>query len=147
MKQTLLLFLVGLLFTACSKTANPINYGEDACDFCSMTIVSNTHAAQLVTEKGKNYKFDASECMIHFLESKIQEDQMLYILSANFLEPGELLDAKSASFLISENIPSPMGAFLSATSDEAEAKKLQEKHGGEVYTWEQIKKIIAKHSH
>lgn len=147
MKQFFLLFIVIIAFTACSKEAQPINYGEEACDFCSMTIVSPTHAAQVVTNKGKNYKFDASECMIHFLESAVEESEMLYILSANYLKPGELIEAKTATYIITENIPSPMGAFLSAINNEAEAKTLQEEHGGKLYSWEEIKKQINKKHH
>ena len=48
-------------FFSCSKTPQPINYGTDMCHFCQMTIVTKTHAAQMVTTKGKQYKFDAIE--------------------------------------------------------------------------------------
>ena len=57
-----------LLFAACSPQPRPIEYGTDLCDFCRMTIVDKQHAAELVTDKGRVYKFDAIECMVNYLE-------------------------------------------------------------------------------
>src|SRR5699024_3352729 len=143
MRKLFFLSLISMLI-ACSKKPQPINYGDDACDFCSMTIVSPPHASQLVTHKGKNFKFDASECMIDFLRSEVKEDEMLYIISANFLEPDQQLNAKEAIFIISENIPSPMGAFLSVVENEHDARTIVDKHGGKLYNWEEIKIEIEK---
>lgn len=142
MKNVLLLFVFALALFACEKAPQPIDYGEDDCDFCSMTIVSPSHAAQVVTKKGINYKFDASECMINFLNSEMKEEDMLYVLSADYLNPGELINSKDATFLVSENIPSPMGAFLSAVNTKEAAQSLQKENDGELFTWDEIKKKI-----
>lgn len=148
MKRLLLIvFLTAGLLMSCDKSPQAINYGEDGCAFCSMTIVDATHAAQVVTQKGRNYKFDATECMVHFLESEIPEKEMLHVLSANYLNAGELVDAREATFIITENIPSPMGAFLSAIESKEEANTLQKDVGGELYTWEEVKKQIANKTH
>lgn len=147
MKKSIIGLFVGLIFFSCSKQIDPINYGNDACSFCSMTIVDQTHAAQLVTKKGKNFKFDATECMINYLHSEKNEDDMLHILSANYLSPGELINAKEATFIISENIPSPMGAFLSVIENKAEAEKLQAESGGELFNWEKVKQVMIGSSH
>lgn len=141
-KLALLLFVFSLI--ACSKEAAPIHYGEEACDFCTMTIVDQSHSAQTVTHKGKNYKFDSSECMINFLEQEGNEKDMMQILSADYSNPGKMIDAREAHFLISENIPSPMGAFLSAIKEKSEAEKIMTDKGGALYNWEQIKTQITK---
>ena len=57
--KRLSLLIILCSFFSCSKTPQPINYGTDMCHFCQMTIVTKTHAAQMVTTKGKQYKFDA----------------------------------------------------------------------------------------
>lgn len=136
------LLLLSTFFVSCSPKIDPIRYGEDECDACRMKIVERTHAAQLVTNKGKNYKFDATECMIRFLASEVKEEDMAHILSANYLDPGNLIDATKATYIISENIPSPMGAFLSTLNTREEAEQLQKEHGGELYSWEMVKKQI-----
>lgn len=139
MKNLLFFLVIFSLFVACSKEAHPIQYGEEQCSFCSMTIVDQSHAAQLVTSTGKNINFDSSECMIRYLEEHQNEEDMLYILSADYPNPGEMIDAQKAHFIISEHIPSPMGEFLSAIKDPEEAKTIQKKYNGKLYSWKEIK--------
>lgn len=142
MKNTIIILITSLILLSCSKNIDPINYGQDECQYCRMAIVDQSHAAQLVTQKGKNFKFDASECLIHFIEgeTEINEDNLLHILAANYLEPGELIDVKKATFLISEKIPSPMGGFLSAFKNREKGEKIQKEFGGTLYTWTEVKK-------
>jgi copper chaperone NosL len=136
LKQFLIVSLL-LLFYSCNVSPQAINYGSDGCHFCRMTIVDKVHAAEIVTKKGKVYKFDASECMINFLGAFDTSEIKLY-LSNNYSEPEALIDATKASFLISENVPSPMGEFLSAFKTEEEAQKMQSEKGGTLYTWNQL---------
>ncbi|WP_142784885.1 nitrous oxide reductase accessory protein NosL [Changchengzhania lutea] len=126
-----------LLFFSCNVSPKQINYGSDGCHFCKMTIVDKTHAAEIVTKKGKVYKFDATECMVDFLKDFDTSEVKLY-LSNNYSEPEALIDATQATFLISENIPSPMGAYLSAFKTKADAIKTQSDKGGTLYTWEEL---------
>jgi copper chaperone NosL len=126
-----------ILFTSCNVGPQAINYGSDGCHFCKMTIVDKVHAAEIVTKKGKVYKFDATECMIHFMNEFNVSEIKLY-LSNNYTEPEVLIDATKATFLISENIPSPMGAFLSAFKTETEAQKFQSEQGGRLFNWNQL---------
>lgn len=126
-----------LLFCSCNVSPKPIEYGSDGCHFCSMTIVDKVHAAEVVTKKGKVYKFDATECMINFMKDFNTSEIELY-LSNNYTDPEVLIDASKATFLISKNIPSPMGAFLSAFKHKTDAEKLQTEKGGHMYTWETL---------
>ena len=50
-----------------------------------------------------------------------------------------MLNAQSASYLISQEIKSPMGAFLSALPNENSAKELLQEKGGKIYSWTTIK--------
>jgi copper chaperone NosL len=136
-----------MTITACDKSANPIKYGEDQCDFCSMGIVQKTHAAQLVTEKGKQYKFDAIECMVNFIKDKSGEFDSATFFVANYNHPGEMIPAESTSYLISENLPSPMGAYLTAFASLSEAKAAQKKLKGEIYQWNDLEKVVRKDIH
>ena len=62
------------LFYSCNISPKAINYGADGCHYCKMTIVETTHAAQIVTKKGKPYKYDAIECLLNDFEKNIQEN-------------------------------------------------------------------------
>lgn len=129
--------LTSFLFFSCTLQPQKISYGEEACHYCQMTIVDKQHAAQIVTTKGKVFSFDAAECMINYNSDIDTETVGLYLVT-DFNNPETLIDATSSSFIISENIPSPMGAYLSALSSEEDAKKLQQEKGGELYSWETV---------
>lgn|SRR5690554_233319 len=133
------LLLISLLFTACNVKPQPINYGSDACHYCDMTIVDHQFASQLITSKGKAYKYDAIECMVNSLQEQFPDVEMDYELIADFDEPGNLIDAKSASYLVSENLPSPMAANLSGYKTKDAAQSNQNEFGGKVYSWAEIK--------
>ena len=133
-----------LLCTACTVKIQPIDYGTDACDFCKMGIVDPKHAAQLVTTKGKNYKFDAIECLLHYIQQSNQPTAVYqHLLVADLLNPGVLIPAEEAHFIISKNIPSPMGAFLSATKTETDALKLLDEYTGDHYTFTSIRQQMS----
>ncbi|MEQ8475881.1 nitrous oxide reductase accessory protein NosL [Fulvivirga sp.] len=136
-----------LLISACNNGPQPITYSQDACDFCRMTIVDKQHAAQIVTVKGRNYKYDAIECMVNDLKEWDRPEADL-ILVADYTNPGELIEAENANYLISNEIPSPMGAFLSAFSDNNELVLTQEGSGGDTFNWQELKqKFSQQHRH
>lgn len=137
MKNLILCVLVVFGAIGCSPKPRPILYGTDSCHYCRMTIVDHQHAAEAVTSKGKAYKFDAVECMINHV--KQNEATYAFILVNDYLSPGNLIDAKASTFLISPEIPSPMGAFLSAFKDRQSAEATRQSKGGELYDWEQVK--------
>lgn len=141
MKKNHLIILITTLLLAVSCTVKPkeISYGNDHCHFCDMTIVDETHSAQYVTKKGKPFVFDAIECLVSEISEQKNEDKMELVLVANFNDPGNLINATSAYFLISEKIKSPMGANLSAFNSQDDAVKAQNNFGGEVYSWEELK--------
>lgn len=132
-----LVFILLLMLIGCNVSPKSIDYGNDGCHFCKMTIVDKLHAAEVVTKKGKVYKFDATECMINFMDEFDTTEIELY-LSNNYTEPGELIDATEATYLISKNVPSPMGAFLSAFEEDEQAKIVQMEKDGKLYTWEEL---------
>ncbi|GAB5401687.1 MAG: hypothetical protein Aureis2KO_32720 [Aureisphaera sp.] len=109
-----------------------------------MTIVDRQHAAQVVTQKGKAYKFDAAECMIHSLQD-LGIASISHFLVTDYSTPDQLIDAQSATFLVSPNITSPMRANLCALSSQGMAIDLREEKTGELYTWEEIQKYILEH--
>ena len=132
-----LIFLSIFLLAACSPKPKAIEYGVDGCHFCKMTIVDKVHAAEVVTNKGKVYKFDAAECMVNFRKEFDTASIALYLVN-DFKQPEVLIDATKATYLISENIPSPMGAFLSAFSKKEEALNTKNEHQGDIYSWEEL---------
>jgi len=139
LKLTLaILFLVSTgLLVSCKPSSQAITYGSDGCHFCSMTIVDRQHAAELVTKKGKVFKFDAVECMLNHLK-EVDATKMAMFLVNDYNAPGELINAAKANYLICDEIPSPMGEFLSAFGTKEGAEKAYAEHGGETFSWEEL---------
>jgi copper chaperone NosL len=135
-----LIFTIFLTLLCCNVSPQAIDYGNDACHYCKMTIVDKIHAAEIVTNKGKVYKFDASECMINFLDDFENPSEIKLYLTNHYKEAEKLIDATKAMFLISENLPSPMGAFLTAFKTKEDAQKFQQEKGGTLYTWSELLK-------
>lgn len=139
--KKIVFFILGLiLFTACEVGPKPINYGSDSCDYCRMTIVDRQHSAEIVTEKAKARKFDAIECMINYDREHSETPVALY-LAADFNSPGELIDATKATYLISDQISSPMGANLSAFSSREAAVEKKQEYGGRILDWKGLNAI------
>lgn len=134
MRISNLLFVLAVFLVSCEIGPKPIAYGTDTCAYCSMTIVDQQHAAELVTEKGRVYKFDAIECMINYDLENVQQLVELHLVN-DFNSPGALIEAKTATYLVSSEFSSPMGANLSAFSSEKAAMEKKQKFGGELYDW------------
>ena len=142
MKQFIFIGILSLIFSSCNVKPEPINYGTDACHFCGMTIVDKQHASQIVTSKGKPYKYDAIECMVHSIQDEFKKTEMAHYVVADFDQPGELIDATKAFYLVSENLRSPMGANLSSFNSENNANKAQQKFTGKTYSWKEIQQHL-----
>jgi copper chaperone NosL len=134
-----LIGLIILLATSCSVEPSDIVYGKDGCTYCKMTIVDKPHGAEMVTAKGKVYKYDAIECMINDLVN-YNADELGLLLVIDYRNPGVLISAETATYLVSENIPSPMGAFLSSFGTTAGADKVRAERDGELLSWQEVKK-------
>ena len=143
MKKAFLLLSMALLAVACSPKAEPIDYGKEECAFCKMTIVSPQFASEVVTQKSKAFKYDAIECMLQ----APQEDKIALHLVCDYLHENTLIDATKATYLISKEIQSPMGAHLAAFASKDEAQKVQAEKGGDLYDWAGIQAKFQSHQH
>ena len=107
--------MLALLFSACSVEPEPLNYGKDQCHFCKMTLMDQKFGAELVTTKGKVYKFDDINCLFNFYNSgSVDKGDYRFILVVDFSQPGKLIDAEKAFFLKSGDVKSPMASQVAA---------------------------------
>ncbi|MDO9039729.1 MAG: nitrous oxide reductase accessory protein NosL [Lutibacter sp.] len=134
--------IILLVTISCKVEPEAIVYGKDQCISCKMNIVDQTHSAQFVTAKGKQFKFDAIECMVKFI-GRNSEEKIALTLVADYGNPGEMTEAEKATYLITPAIKSPMGANLSAFSVKSTAEEFQQKHSGEIFTWELLKQKLS----
>ena len=130
-----------LLFTSCSTKPEPIVIGKDDCYVCKMGIADIKFGGEIVTKKGKIYKFDDAGCMISFLKSgSLEEKEIAQKLVMNYVNPNEFLNVQSAWFLASAEVKSPMQSNLSGFANKEEAEKIKEGKSGEIVQWDEVYK-------
>ena len=132
------------IFSACAPSPEPLIVGQDACSHCKMTIMEAKYGAELLTVKGKVYKFDAIECLAAFQNSgTVPQDQVHALLVADFRNPGNFLEAAEASYLHSDKLRSPMSMNVAAFADTHAAEKARAELGGEIIDWAEIARRAA----
>lgn len=105
---------------SCSTEPEPIAFGQDQCAYCKMTIADPNYGGEIITKKGRIYKFDATECLInYFNENEVTVSQKLVI---PFDDPKHLHLVDSVHFVIDEKYRSPMGKNLAAFKDKSNAE-------------------------
>ncbi len=129
-----------LVLNGCNPESKPIAYGEDKCEFCRMSIVDRRFGGEIVTAKGKVFKFDAVECTINYLDEHVEDELKLNLILTNTYDsPGKLVNAKECYYLKSTNMPSPMGMFLNPFENSSEAKRFQKENTGTMYNWQELR--------
>ena len=125
--------------TSCSSGPQPINAGVDQCAFCKMGISDTRFACELITQKGKLYKFDDTHCMLSFIADPAWDKSSVknYYLS-DFNKPGQWLIAENALLLKSDQLKSPMGGNTAAFASEADQKAAAEHFAGTAISWKAI---------
>lgn len=131
-----------LLFASCNQELDPIDYGKDDCHWCQMRIMDPKFGSEAITDKGRTYKFDSAECLLHYINDTDTEHEHLVV--TNFESPENFISAQSAWYLISKNMPSPMGGFLNAFESKSIAEKFQQENEGEILDWNQLKNKYSK---
>ncbi len=136
---------LAFMLAACNPEVKPIIYGEDKCEFCRMSIVDQRFGGEIVTQKGKIYKFDAVECLVHYMDEHVEDESKLkFVLTNTYDHPGELVNASECTYLKSPQMPSPMGMFLNPFKEKSEADKMQIENTGSIFNWEELRTDFAE---
>lgn len=137
--------LLSLALWGCtSDKPELIVYGKDSCSFCKMHISDKRYGAEIVTAKGKVFKFDTIECMLEAQKSnadKIGTSFKEYIVDTT--KDGELVPAEQALFFEDKKLRSPMGRAYVVALDKEELTRLAKLAGArEIFDWKQLKERI-----
>jgi copper chaperone NosL len=140
MKRTAALtMLVMALAPACSPKPEPLQFGTDLCHTCKMTIMDHKFGGEVVTRKGKVYKFDDVNCMVNFLNSGyLEEREIVYKLVVDYAQPGKLIDATTAFYVKSAEVRSPMASGVAAFEWEKTKDDFKNQWKGIYLTWGEL---------
>ncbi len=137
------LFGLSVLASACSQAQPvPIIFGKDGCEHCKMTITDRRFGAEIVTTKGKIYKYDSLECMLAHAKTLPAEDRRYYVLDA--VHSDVLIPVSEASFVnLDPSVRSPMGKGILATRNRKDFEdSLGKMTLDRFLRWEQVLPVI-----
>jgi len=140
------LALITVLFiTGCSSKPEKIAFGKDQCAECKMIIVDPKFGGEIVTKKGKIYKFDDTHCVAAFLEHRrVELSNIRHTLFLDYND-GEFVKVKAAEFVVSSLLRSPMGGNAAAFKNKTDAnRKAAELEGSKMTNWATLYNILIK---
>lgn len=128
-----------ILLSACKGGVEPIDYGKEACSHCKMTIVDHRFSGEMITEKGKVYKFDDVICMKQFADYYADLARgATYFISEYASDNGEFINAITAVYLKSDFFKSPMNGNAAAYVSIDNAKHLQDSLSLQTVNWSNL---------
>lgn len=80
----------------------------------------------------------ANACSSSCPDNRFPADQARHLLMTDRSAPGNLIDARSAYYLISQQLPSPMGAGLSAFRSQDSLRAFHSRYDGEMLDWKEL---------
>src|SRR4030095_2860859 len=120
----LLIFFIIVSITGCRKKPEKIEYGKDNCAECKMTIMDPHFGGEIITKKGRIYKFDDTHCIAQFLKRRGVELASIHrTLFTDYEKAGEFLEVEKSEFVLSHQFTRPMGGNAAAFSSKQGAEK------------------------
>lgn len=126
-------------FSSCNIKPQPIVVAKENCDFCKMTIMDARFASELITAKGRIYKFDDMHCLLSYLRAgSVEKKDIKEIYFVNYNKPTDFIPSASAFLLKNEVFHSPMSGNVAAFANAAERTKLYEQINGDTIAWSSL---------
>lgn len=110
-----------------------IRLGEDACDSCHMFVSERAYAAQLRTSDGRVEVFDDIGCLFERIAAA--EPAAAYVVDSS---GAAWIDARSASFVLSKDLKTPMASGLAAYASREKATEAASRLHGRALTYAEV---------
>ncbi|HPM30591.1 MAG TPA: nitrous oxide reductase accessory protein NosL [Chryseolinea sp.] len=134
-----IIFFISILLCSCSVEPTPLVYGKDSCHACKMTLMDKKFGAEIVTTKGKVFKFDDVNCMISLLNTeKIDDHEIAFYLVIDFANPEKFVNAKDAQYVKSDKVRSPMASEVAAFSKKEDSAAANKEWKGILLSWGEL---------
>jgi copper chaperone NosL len=131
--------LLLVVLSSCSTGPEEIAYGKDACNDCKMTIMDPKFGGEIVTKKGKVYKFDDMHCLAHFIKAgSVKEADIAQTVFVDYEKEHIFLKSPSLFFVQSPQLKSPMNSNAAAFATQQAATKKAAEVSGKVVDWQTL---------
>ena len=132
-----------LMLAGCHGKPEKINLGKDTCAECKMTIMDPKFGGEILSTKGKVFKFDDAHCIASFMDRRgIEMADVHKVIFVDYNGSGKWLDTENAFFVLSSKLKSPMGSNAAAFATRDEAEKKATELGGKTTDWATLFNVI-----
>jgi copper chaperone NosL len=135
---TLIIITIVFIFSSCNTSPTSLLIGKDKCSYCKMPYSDNRFGAELITRKGKIYKFDDIHCIVAFIHDKANETQNAKLYFVNFDDDHNLIPLEKVLLIKSNQLHSPMNGDVAAFNTSVEAKQAIEKYAASIVDWHEL---------
>lgn len=136
---SLLVLLPVMLLSSCAAQPEKFNYGKDICHSCKMGIIDPKFGCELITKKGKVYKFDDVICLHRFLKAgTIPAEEIKQTVVINYEKQQDFLAVSKVIFVVAPEVRSPMGSNAAAFADKDAAERFNASLHGKLKTWTEL---------
>ena len=105
-----------------------------------MLIMDPKFGAVVLTKKGKNFKFDDTNCLVTYTKTNFPNNlDIASIAVVDFSEQEKLIDAATAFYVQSPQVKSPMAGGIAAFSNSEKGNRFLQQWQGTSLTWEEVK--------
>jgi copper chaperone NosL len=112
-----------------------------------MLITDNRYGSEIISDKGKVFKFDEAGCMIEYTMVKnFIGDANQKFLVTDFAAPEAFIDATTAFYVQNDNFRSPMGSNVMAFASEISRQKFVAESGGSLLNWVDVIELVKQSS-
>jgi copper chaperone NosL len=124
---------------SCSVKPAPFQYGKDLCDDCKMTVMDPKFGGEILTKKGRVFKFDDAHCLSHYIKSgNLKPEDIAQTVFVDYNNKQNFLDVKSSYFVVSPQLKSPMNSNAAAFASKEKAVAKAAATAGQVKTWDEV---------
>jgi len=128
----ILFFLV-----SCSTQPEPLKPGQDVCYLCKMGIADTKFGGEVLTKKGKIFKFDDIGCMIRFIRlNEVEQKDISQSVVVNYNKQNDFINTDKAVFLVGDVVKSPMNYNIAAFLNADDAAKISV--AGKTLRWNEL---------
>lgn len=136
-----LIFLM-MSLASCKAGPEPIMAGKDNCHFCKMTITDVRFGAELVTTKGKIFKFDDVHCILSYLKTnEVEPGNIKDYYLTNYSGTHQLINVNKSFLLKADELRSPMGGNVAAFDNRDSLKIIEKRFLGNTVNWSDLIKL------
>lgn len=134
-----LLFITLTLGSCNNSEAQALEIHKDRCNFCEMTIADGRFGAEVITTKGRAYKFDDLICLLDYLKAYKKTEMKSFFVN-DYTKKNMLIDATQAFYVESASLKTPMRGNIAAFGSKIDAQLFADKVDGYVMRWADLQK-------